>query len=110
MEEMKTNPQYKAIVCPNCGSKQIEFVTEYHKCIIARILSSLFLVICVISAVYVIKNSLIVVDDPGSGASTLWLILSLFAVFATQCYIIYNESKTHIQAVCRDCGNIWFLN
>ena len=42
MEEMKTNPQYKAIVCPNCGSKQIEFVTEYHKCIIARILSRLF--------------------------------------------------------------------
>lgn len=55
MEKMKTNPQYKAIVCPNCGSKQIEFVTEYHKCIIARILSSLFLFISIISAVYVIK-------------------------------------------------------
>lgn len=106
--EFNTNPKYTAVVCPQCGSKNIEFVTEYHKCILARILSALFFVMAIIAAYFEITD--LISNFESNGVSTFTLILSVFAYFITQCYIVFVESKTHVQGVCRDCGNIWLIN
>ena len=108
MEEMTTNPGYTQLTCPRCGSLKLEFVTEYHKCILARIFATLLLIGTCISAWTVLLNHLLNTDD--GGISTFFIIISITAYFLIQCYIFFTESKTHVQGVCRNCGNIWLLN
>lgn len=108
MEEMNTNPGYMQLACPRCGSLKIEFITEYHKCIIAKILAILSLIGAILFAFIGYRNLILSADD--GGMSTFFIIVFITAYFLIQCYIFFAESKTHVQGVCRDCGNIWLLN
>ena len=38
------------------------------------------------------------------------LIVLLIGNFILDIIIYVTESKTHVQAICRDCGEIWLLN
>ena len=101
------------ITCPVCGNTRLAYVTEYHKCIYARIINSLLLPIAIILAILgtikmltfdynkldsltlqIIYKRILILD---SGA----FIYFLFAGFALLTFIILQiiistaESKTH---------------
>ncbi|MBQ7923816.1 MAG: hypothetical protein IJ329_00765 [Clostridia bacterium] len=42
------NPTFTPISCPNCKSKNIKFITEYHKCISLRIVTLFCAIIAVV--------------------------------------------------------------
>lgn len=106
--EMNTNPNYTPITCPNCGSREIAFVTEYHKCIVARIicaiLTVLFFIIFFMNLQDVLKGI-----TPSDGTKVI-TILSAFLSVCMLIGIFITESKTHVQAICKNCGNLWLLN
>ena len=91
------------ITCPRCHSRELAFVTEYHKAIGMRITFFLFLAIAlfVFFATFQDKNA--------EGAIVLTIIFGLFA-FITYICVLLEESKTHVQGICKDCGNLWLLN
>lgn len=106
-KQMNTNPTYGGIRCPRCGSSNLEFVTEYHKCIWLRIVVTILVVLLGVFVVRYLTASI----SGRNGADDMRAIL-IIAVF----YILFQlsvwltESKTHVQGICRDCGNIWLLN
>lgn len=116
------------ITCPICGNTKLAYVTEYHKCIYARIINSLLLPITIILALLgTIK--MLTFDYSKLDSLTLQIIYQrnlisdsgafiyfLFAGFALLIFIILQitistaESKTHVCAICNNCGKIWNLN
>lgn len=106
-EELKTNPQYTPVTCPRCGSQRIEFITEYHRYIgiralagVAGIIFLIFLIRCIGSSFQVQIN---ISDLAGAIVSAVFYGIFQLAVWL-------GESKTHVQGICRDCGNIWLLD
>lgn len=110
----KENKEINPIICPKCLSNNLFFVTEYHKCVWLRLLINVLFVLLFLSIIndilfiqqninnINIKNTLI-------NISTISLLF-LFLILIIKSIINYIESKTHIQAICKDCGHIWFLN
>ena len=96
-------PAYRPVVCPQCGSVHLEFVTEYHKCIGLRVIAALLLAVCIMLAVISFMVSDVNIPP------------ALIAVFLV-CYLLFQvavwtgESRTRVQGVCRDCGFIWLIN
>lgn len=91
---------FTPIFCSRCGSLNLAFVTEYHKCLGARICQLLLAGIILFA----------VLTNIGSKEWDDVLIVSFFSlalIFFIQIAIIIAESKTHVQCVCRDCGNVW---
>ena len=105
-----TPQQIKPITCPRCGSRELAFVTEYHKATCSRIFSTILFIIFCAFGIFIIPEFLsepFTFNDPeavfvfvsaGLGALTLKIIQHSI------------ESKTHVQAICRDCGRLWLLN
>lgn len=107
-----TPQQIKPITCPRCGSRELAFVTEYHKATCCRIFSM------IIAALFTFLSALLIyqfLEDPLNLPSDIMtfgaidtllgcglLILKIFQYFI--------ESQTHVQAICRDCGRLWLLN
>lgn len=106
--EMKTNPNYMPITCPYCGSREIAFVTEYHKCIGARIFFILLTAATIFIAYMNFQDSLRGIT-PSEGLIALMFILAVFAIFLL-IGVFVAESKTHVQAICKNCGTLWLLN
>lgn len=105
---LKTNPNYKnGIKCPNCGSINISFVTEAHKCIVLKIINTLVAVVFIITCFTKLTDII-----NGTLQSSAITVLSIFgsAFVIINIIIYFFESKTHVQAICRDCGNLWLLN
>lgn len=87
--------------CPKCGSAEIEFITEYHRCIIARIISYFLLAAaCILIYLGLWKNKDVLA----------WVVFCVIFYVLLSIAILFEESKTHAQGICRACGNIWLLN
>ncbi len=123
----------KAITCPRCGSTSVEFITEYHKCIWLKFFRNLCLITAIALFVLFLVLSLDnmkfdfativravgdattdirkVYDRDGSVDIFLYISAALVVVsFAMQTVVYFAERRTHVQGICRDCGNIWRLN
>ena len=106
-------PAVTLITCPKCGSRHLAFVTEYHKAIWCRLFAILFKAMIILllfeSAVIYIGEILTLESHPEfknlPSLVTLGLLYGSFFLF----YILI-ESKTHIQAICKDCGHYWLMN
>ena len=98
---------YKCITCPVCGSRAIAFVTDYHKCVFAKIFQFISLAITIFCVLgYFTEKAK---GNSDIGYLAIAVFSALFALAATL-YIFSTESKTHIRAICRDCGNLWYLD
>ena len=95
MEEM---PTYEPIVCPCCKSKNLAFITEYHKAIGAKVLEAIFLFITIV----ILISSGFDFEEVGP-----IFVCFIFATLITHLYIAMTESKTHVQCICKDCGHTW---
>lgn len=102
--------QVKPITCPRCGSTELAFVTHYKKelllriaCLICAIISLFIFITNIAPSVFIPSSSLAPKDT---------ISFFIFAVFAIIFWIgiLLRESETHVQAVCKNCGNIWLLN
>lgn len=102
-EEPESNHVHKAITCPHCGSHNISFVTEYHKCIGARI------AVVILSLVAILFQFINVSENPAAFKTVMTALIGL-AIVVILIAIFINESKTHVQSICRDCGHLWLLN
>ncbi len=123
----------KAITCPRCGGTSVEFITEYHKCIWLKFFRNLCLITAIAffvlylflflqgmtnifaAVVKAIEESTTSTRDPNKllGNYDIFLYISAALVvvsFAMQTVIYFAERRTHVQGICRDCGNIWRLN
>lgn len=106
--EMQEVPKRAPIVCPVCGSREIAFITEYHKYIGLKIVNYILIGIL---AVFVYARIYDAMRNIESDAFTTAIIIVLgILVIGFQIGILIGESKTNVQAICRDCGNIWLLN
>lgn len=87
--------------CTNCNSENIEFIESYKKANpIFFIIVTILLVILLIIAIIRLDLRVIILS------STLIAITIII-------YIITNiiiSHKTRTKAICRDCGNIWYLD
>ena len=92
-QEAKGN--FTPIMCPHCKSKNLAFITEYHKSVGGRICAIILLLLATI---------LIIMDQGESYA--IGIVMAVFATFALL-YVIVVESKTNIQCICKDCGFVW---
>ena len=130
----KTQPPAKPITCPRCGSKEIAFVSEYHKAWGLRIIKFILIAIIIGLLISMLPNLLEkistqaesygVIDNIQSGSGTpsniektnpinnkiAFLIISALGLFCVETTIQRTESKTHIQCICKDCGNHWLHN
>lgn len=104
---MNNNQVYEPVKCPHCGSTRIEFLTEYHRCIGLR-------VICIICAAlfvfFFVGHLFSMPTGENREFSIAAMCIAGFFVVAFLIAVWITESKTHIQGICRDCGNIWLLN
>lgn len=98
----------KPICCPQCGSRNLAFVGEYHKCLGLRIASYIILGFL---AVLCYGHLWDFVRGVGSDTMhTFFTACFAIAFIVLQIIILVNESKTHAKAICRDCGQIWLLD
>lgn len=110
MENLPTSqPQIQPITCPRCGSRELAFVTEYHKTTYARLVCNIFLAIIAIVFLTVDLPNLFSNTDSGEISLITYIACGMFILFI-KIYIYLIESKTHVQSICKDCGNIWLLN
>ena len=136
MSYSEEKPVRRNLRCPHCHLDDLAFVAEYHKAYFLRFIRSvitfflwLFVILLFASAlgelgVFILKlfhglfNSLNVpLFDSAANAPIIQsgffstLIIMFYLVRSTLSgYITYIESKTHVQAICRVCGNLWLLN
>ena len=101
------NNQTIAVRCPRCGSLHIEFVTEYHKCVWLRLIASALIILIGIFAISYLADTILGIEEKGD---MILLIFTTMSYLLIQVAVYYTESKTHVQGICRDCGNIWLLN
>lgn len=114
---MYENFNVKPITCPICGSRELAFVTEYHKAIGLKIFLGFLKAALFLTWIGVIFSFF---ENPATGFSKeLRLtgnvivpisiaILLLMAI--VKGIIISVESKTHVQSICKNCGNLWLLD
>ena len=108
----KSHAVVRAVRCPNCGHSHLAFVTEYHKSVFGRLFARIFLAIVIFllfDCGITYLGELLTESDPEVQNIGALLVFTLLYVC---CTIVYNaiESKTHIQAICKDCGNHWLMN
>lgn len=92
---------YTPITCPRCGSRELAFITEYHKSIRLRISLLFFIAITLLSIFLAFKYE-----------DRFLTVCFIGCIFCIVIYgrILYVESKTHTQGICKNCGKIWILD
>ena len=105
MEE-KNDGKIYPIICPRCGSKEFVLSNEKnHDAISVCKLLALFIGMPIFILVYnMVCDNIEGVQTNNKGA---WLIILLviFGFIKTLQYTL--ESKTHIHAICKNCGKSW---
>ena len=92
----------RAITCPICGRRELAFVTEWHKSWGLRIFSGILLFLYALMVV----NTF---EEYGFKIS-MSFITGLIPYLLLRLAITCIESKTHVKAICKDCGHIWLLD
>ena len=90
------------ILCPHCKSRNIAFVTEYHKEIVLHIFAFIAGILAVIFGINVFYGR----NDSSIGVFIFFAAVFLFIEIA----ILTSESKTHVECICKDCGHTWLHN
>ena len=109
LQRQNTAPQgrFMPVHCPRCKSRNVKFLTEYHKCLWLRFFSGLFLIAAVTLCFLGIAASLSTKKSSGTPAEYEFGALCAVASLVFYTIRLYRESKTHIQCVCPDCGAVW---
>lgn len=112
-EELPLQKQINPIVCPECGSRELAYIPEYHKCIGTRILLFLNKIVIIVTGFMYL---LFIIDDifslPNTSVDFEWvyaLVISAFTYLLFYVHIIETESRTHVKIICKDCGHTWLL-
>ena len=93
------------IACPRCGSRELAFVAEYHKALFLRTVEWCLVVLLFYIGISNIQYLFTDTEEFFRG------FLSLFIAYALiHLAVFLIESKTHVQAICKDCSNLWLLN
>ena len=100
---MFNNNLPKPITCPHCRSKELAFVTEYHKAIGTRI-AFIFIMGIALFCLFSTFG-----DNKIFGGIIYAVIFGLIAFIVYIC-VLLEESKTHVQGICKNCGHLWLLN
>ena len=109
-ERSKIHP----ITCPNCGSKQLAFVTEYHKSIVFRLVFLIAIFALIISfcgdcgkflEYLFIKNTY---NENCFEVVEYIVYICIASIAKLIQYII--ESKTNVKGICRDCGALFLYD
>jgi DNA-binding XRE family transcriptional regulator len=98
----------RKLCCPHCGKTDLAFVTEYHKSYGARIAKFIFGFLAIIFGLEyfaALISSSSAIDDRLAG-----IIFFAVAFLTAQGVQEHIESRTHVQAICKDCGHLWLLN
>lgn len=107
---LPTPPEKKPIVCPICGSVHLAFVTEYHKALALRILRLVIALIAAAVFAYNCYSIFVELKKPEFGSTFIPLFFLILIAVVISWFIIAIESKTHVKAICKDCGNLWLLD
>lgn len=106
-QELQDMQTVQPILCPHCGSKNIEFITEYHKFIALRIFSIIVAAVFFFSLIAFLDFHR---DTDKFNTAFYFMVASGILYCILLLFVWLGESKTHVQGICRDCGNIWLLN
>ena len=112
-DKIKAPPKPKAHICPICGKHEISYVTEYHKCFLGHVVCAVFKILFWVCFAFTIMRTFngtiigepIEIDTEFLFPAIVFLLGGLFAKIST----LMDESKTHAQAICKNCGHIWFI-
>lgn len=108
----KPLPVVHTLRCPHCCGNNLAFITEYHKSVFGRLFARIFLAIVIFllfDSGITYLGELLTESDPEFQNIGALLVFALLYVCSTIIYSV-TESKTHIQAICKDCGNHWLMN
>ena len=104
MSYLEEKPIRRNLRCPHCKSDDLAFVTEYHQANALRF----FEMLCIAILIFTVISNLPDLSKINSMLSVLLLTSISWLIFhAARCFV---ESKTHVQAICRVCGELWLLN
>lgn len=104
MSYLEENPVRRNLRCPHCKGDDLSFVTEYHRANALRF----FEMLCIAILIFTVVSNLSDLSKINSRMGVLLItIISWFIFYAARCFV---ESKTHVQAICRTCGNMWLLD
>lgn len=109
-EEDSTAPKLQPIKCPICGSVELAFVTEYHRAIGTKIVSLILFLIATAALISAVISMITKAQTEMDGATLSIIIIGYVMALFCKSIAYITESKTHVQGICRDCGNIWLLN
>ncbi len=135
----RNNPKYKPVSCPRCKGRDVTFVPEYHRSIALRIIEIISFIILIIMSISIVGDFFSITleaDNHNVSMETMEtmktpmgtpalnttsdneideekiFVLIILAISIGICKIIRSciESQTHVQGVCKDCGNVWIHN
>lgn len=97
-------PPKNPILCPHCKSDNLAFVSAIRKAHRLRFLQLLAIAATIVFLLVYFTGDL---SDTGS-----LVVAAFFGIFALilQLIISYNESRTHVECICKDCGHTWLHN
>lgn len=128
MSYLEEKPIRRNLRCPHCHCDDLAFVTEYHKADFARFLRflvrvALFFFISsflahiatvleqnITQAFFALFGANVAAEQIKFNFYLPFIIMLGLISFSLSCYIAYTERRTHVQAICRVCGNLWLLN
>ena len=128
MSYLEEKPIRRNLRCPHCKGDDLAFVTEYHRADLARscrffvrVLLVFFILAFLTHLETVLAKNMVqaffALFDSNTSTEqvqygTFIPIIIIFGIisFSLSCYIAYVERRTHVQAICRVCGNLWLLN
>ena len=97
------------ITCPVCGSRELAFVSEVEKSFIAKALCTPCLIIAVLFLGKIIISTAIPSIEVSESDIGLFLIAAVLYI-GLNFFVYVTERKSHVCAICKDCGYIWTLN
>lgn len=110
---------HRLMCCPHCGNPEPVYVTEYHKEFRLRTLCSLLnmtmIILCLsffsktVTSLEEIFKVIVVLFSGSIPIEIMILLFLMITKMVLKGIITYIESKTHVQAICRCCGNMWLL-
>ena len=104
------NPAYrpakKPITCSKCGSTNLAYVSEAHRAIWWRFFAIIALAL---AASNIIGSIISMMDNPNEDARAAFFVGLIFLIvyICMQLKIFFDEARSHVKCVCKDCGNVW---